>query len=298
MALAQSDITVSVELDKSIITIGELLQCKFLVRHDSTLRITDLIGAKHLEEFKVKDSDVIVPFEENGQVVEGRMFKLTAYELGEHVIPAVEIRYLDQDQVQKSVFSTPAAVTVRSVDPQKLPGSDIRGLKGLKLLESALGQIILWVLAGAGIASAGLLVFIKLGKRTQVDPDRFLTPAERALKALGELEKNSFPADGQAKTYYAGVSTIVRRFLEEQFRFPALEYTTREINRFLNDKAFDSSVQKVLARILEECDTIKFTDFKPQQHAIRQLSKRAEEVVNLVQATMVAPQTEIEAKAS
>ncbi len=282
-AWAQSPVSVTTEVDKSTITIGEPFEVKFLIKHDSDIKIINSIGTRQLEGFKIKDQEVIAPFTEGMQTVEGRTFKLTVYELGEHVIPATEISFLDDGQIQKSVFSQPVTINVLSVDPNKPVGSDIRGLKGIKFIQSVIAKVFFGILISAAALGLVLILFIRFKKRQLIDEDKLLTPGERALKALTELERSGSAADGLLKVYFAGVSFILRKYLEEQFGFPALESTTREINRMITGKNWDPSILKMLVKVLEECDTVKFTDYRPPQNSLFQIGKKAEEIVNLTQ---------------
>lgn len=287
--LSAAEISVSAEVNKTQITIGEVFECKFLIRHDPDIKITDSISARHLEGFRIKDSNVIPPAREQNQSIEGRLFKLTAYELGAHIIPAIEVRYLDQDHVQKSVFSSSVTVEVMSVAPDKPEGADIRGLKSIKFLESVLGKIVAGSTAGFIFIASAVIAFIWIKRRGQKkSADALLTPAERAIRALHDLENSGLLIDGRSKAFYGGISTAVRKYLEEQFQMPALEFTTREINRAVSSKEWDSSVQKMLIRVLDDCDTVKFTDYVPHQTSAHQIITRAEEVINLTQG-MVAP---------
>ncbi len=283
-AWAETPVSVTAEVNKLTITIGEPFEVKFLIKHDPDIKIINSIGSKQLEGFKVKSNEVIAPFTEGMQTVEGRTFKLTAYELGEHVIPATEISFLGDDQIQKSVFSQPVTVSVLSVDPNKPVGSDIRGLKGIKFIQSVIAKVFFGALIGGAVLALALFLFFKFKKRKLIDEDKLLTPGERAIKALGILERSGSATDGQSKVYFAGISSILRKYLEEQFRFPALESTTREINRMISGKNWDPSILKMLVRVLEECDTVKFTDYRPAQNSLLQIGKKAEEIVNLTQA--------------
>ena len=286
--LLPAEISVSAEVNKTQITIGEVFECKFLIRHDPEIKITDSISARHLEGFRIKDSSVIPPVKEQDQSLEGRLFKLTAYELGVHIIPAVEVRYLDQDQIQKSVFSAPITIEVKSVAPNKPEGADIRGLKSIKFFASVLGKIIFGTLGILLLIVIAVIVFIWNRRRAhENNRDELLTPAERAIRALRDLQSSGMLMDGRLKAFYGRVSEVIRKYLEEQFQLPALESTTREINRAISTKGWDPGIQKMLNNVLENCDTIKFTDFVASQASVHQIITRAEEVINLTQG-MVA----------
>ena len=200
-AWADSPVSVTGTVDKTSITIGELVEVKFLITHDPDIKIINSIGAKQLEGFKVKDSSVIAPFTEGAQTVEGRTFKLTVYELGEHVIPAVEISFMESDQIQKSVFSQSVTVHVLSVAPNKPAGSDIRGLKGIKFIQSVLVKVFSGILIFGAVLTLALILYLRFKKKKLIDEDKLLTPGERALKALGELERSGSASDGHSKIY-------------------------------------------------------------------------------------------------
>lgn len=96
----------------------------------------------------------------------------------------------------------------------------------------------------------------------------FIAPIETipsditALKKLNKLEEAKIWQAGDIKIYYSELSEIIRRYIEEQFRFIALELTTDEIIHNLNGKISIEEIKNIQL-LLQRSDLAKFAKSKP-----------------------------------
>ncbi len=87
-------------------------------------------------------------------------------------------------------------------------------------------------------------------------------PHVKALEKLDLLEKKQLWQKGEVKEYHAQISEIIRRYIEERFKFIALELTTSEIINRLNNKV-NKQENINIKNVLERADLAKFAKSKP-----------------------------------
>ncbi|MEL6140324.1 MAG: hypothetical protein AAFU67_01760, partial [Bacteroidota bacterium] len=95
-------------------------------------------------------------------------------------------------------------------------------------------------------------------------PPRPKTPYELALERLNELEGKKLWQAGEVKMYYSELSYILRAYLEDHFKIPALESTTRQIDRALQERKQLNDTQRAeLSELLQLSDLVKFAKAEP-----------------------------------
>ena len=117
-----------------------------------------------------------------------------------------------------------------------------------------------WII-GLSILGLAIAFFFYLRNR---EPDRVLAkptqpsvpPREKAIKDLKLLLTESTWKQHPKKTQVE-LSQIVRQYIEWEFKIPALENTTREIDRSLK-KYLSSNQRNVLLKLLNNADMVKF----------------------------------------
>lgn len=90
------------------------------------------------------------------------------------------------------------------------------------------------------------------------------TPLERGLKALHALAARDWPEKGQMRLFYFELSSLLRRYLEEEFHYPATDKTTPEIRRELSSHTILTESQiKMIEEIFKRADWAKFAEGSP-----------------------------------
>jgi len=138
---------------------------------------------------------------------------------------------------------------------------------------------LLWVWVGA-LALFLLLAYLvyrrvrhreKAPPKPVVVPRRY-TPRELALKELDELEALKLVEKGQFRKYYFRLSEILRHFLQDEIRLPAVDATTEEIRPHLKTSKYltEDEIRRV-DRMLVDMDLVKFAKFVPSPEEIGKL---------------------------
>ena len=104
-------------------------------------------------------------------------------------------------------------------------------------------------------------------------------PAEKvALSRLMELEQKKLWETGKINEYHTDLSEITRRYLEERFKFIALELTTEEILLELKS-LINKDLSKKIQKILERADLAKFAKNQPNDLENLESMSLAKEII-------------------
>lgn len=133
----------------------------------------------------------------------------------------------------------------------------------------------IWYIVGAIVAIA-LIVFLlyyfrknKGLKAPTVQPKKPQeTPYQRAIRLLNELEQQELWQQDHVKQYYTELTDIIRVYIEERFRTPAMELTSDELLVVVRRHKDMQRYNEHLSMILQTADMAKFAKAKPlpQEH--------------------------------
>jgi hypothetical protein len=95
-------------------------------------------------------------------------------------------------------------------------------------------------------------------------PVTILLPHETALRELENLRVKKLWQAGRVKEYHSELTEILRKYIEDRFKVPALEQTSAEIINSLSDPAIcqPPSIDK-LGSLLILADMVKFAKARP-----------------------------------
>jgi hypothetical protein len=268
----QSDVRAFAAMDTNVMLIGD--------------RVTLHLGVDHNEKDEILKIMPEMPLDSNFEIIsEGKWSRgrigsyrdivFTAWDTGLFRIPSVEYVVRHSNGDPEVVQSRPLLVTVenpKGVESMAAPAP----LKEIVREDLAFEDVMPWligVLAFVGVG-LGLWFMYKKYKEKPIMPivQKVIHPphiiAERLLK---ELKIKQLWEQGQIKEYYSELSHILRGYLEDAYKIPALESTTDELMTLLNsDKmtAFqglsksDALLEKI-QDLLQTADLAKFAKVIP-----------------------------------
>lgn len=193
-------------------------------------------------------------------------YTLAVYDVGEITLPPwpVQVR---ADTLIAVLHTDSIRIFVESVLDDSLAAAEPRDIKPQRDIDVPLpGWVVPTIVAVAMLAVLLVWLYRRRRRVESVVPVAPLRPAhEVALAELRELESLRLPYDGRIKEHYVRLSTILRTYLENgnQFRVAALEETTYEILRELEEKHYKRSVVDEIAAMCEEADLVKFAKHEP-----------------------------------
>jgi hypothetical protein len=201
------------------------------------------------------------------------------------------ISLVDAEGSELTVRADPVSLTVHSV---LIEGDtelrDIKPQAALPVLPSwqRTASWALITLLGA-VALWGLYRWLRSRRRFGA---RALRPAYQiALDELAQIETLDLPRQHRFKEHYTLVSHVLRRYLVDAHRVPALDQTTAEIGRALQSTALPPSEQHRLLNLLHQADMVKFANLTPEHTVATQSVPQARRFVLSTQPLSAGPGT-------
>ncbi|MDD2191417.1 MAG: hypothetical protein PHO12_02605 [Bacteroidales bacterium] len=197
--------------------------------------------------------------EENGKKYIDFSYRLTSFVVGEHQILNTNGRSFGFE-----VIPFP-------IDTTKVEIKDIKENKKEPFSISEIMPIIIWVLIGIGLI-LGLYFGIKLWKKYRtvnikeilIKPKPKLPAHIIAINSLEELRRKRLYENGRIKEYFSEISDILRVYLDDRFSVSAIEMTTDDIFREIDEKAIiNKDSFALLEYILKYADLVKFAKHIP-----------------------------------
>ncbi len=280
-AIGGNDISVKVTVDHALMTIGDQVNFQISVVHAPEIEIFQIDTQDALSDFEIKSTKDFST-KKSGEVTEGKNIKLTSFELGEYVIRPCIVTYRTQNGKTESLKTDSLYVTVQSVDQKADPKSDIRGLKGVVDFHSKFWILFFITIVVLGISGILILWYQKSRLKTSHLESLIpvLSPHEEAYKFLHQLKNSDLLKKGRFKSYFSGMSEVLRRYLERRYEFPALESTTIEVTRALKEKGIASEQRELIRATLEFCDFVKFAKYTPSVGEVLEQDKKAFQIVD------------------
>jgi hypothetical protein len=118
---------------------------------------------------------------------------------------------------------------------------------------------------------------------------RTRAPAEAALAHWQRVMATSLPEAGRGERFVTLLTVILRRYLQQKFPLPARRQTSAELVHSLTASGrLPDEQQQALAKILEQCDRIKFTGVAPAPLECRTLAEQVREFIVATQRLVPA----------
>ena len=282
-AYAQDSHEVTLSVEPQTVTIGEVFV--------ATVQFTLPAGAEAIvpgedadfggaEVRSFEQSELTLP---DGGTRFTVIYALALWKVGGSRLNTPAIASRDADGEIAEIEHAEATVTVSSVLPEGAEEiKDIRGPRAMPLLwwhylVAALPVVALIV------AIALLVGWLRSRKRAEAPEEAAappLPPAEEALLALDELEREDLVAAGDIKEHYVRLSWIVRNYTERRWRLPALEETTGMLSYTMagSGRVGDETVEEITA-LLRRSDLAKFAKHRPEAVVAREDIGQAREIV-------------------
>lgn len=112
-------------------------------------------------------------------------------------------------------------------------------------------------------------------------PPPFINPIDSLsdeITALRGMLRNSEPEDD---VFYVRLGDAIRAYFERVYDFPALEQTTREVTQALKSRKLDEKLLQRTAKMLQDCDMVKFAKTERNRMQMEEDLNRLEELATL-----------------
>lgn len=280
--------SVDVRIDTTVIRLGERAQLHMEVSCPvGASLIWPVVGdtlTAHIEV--VADSGVDTTNSNGGLVRQLRTLSITSFDSGFWAVPP--FRFLLNGA---PVDTEPLLIEVRTV--QVDASKRVRGIKDIHVLPFSIGywigQHLTWIAVGAALVALAVMVILLRRRRPAVvhtAPELQLPLNERITAALHALERERVWQQGDHKGYHSRLTDLLRGYVEERYRVPALESTTDELLKELRVSPLSTDQRGHLANMLRLADMVKFAKMLPSPQENEQMMAGA---LRFVQETAPHP---------
>ena len=270
---AQEPSSVHAKIDATSITVGDQIRMFIEARHDNgggTMiwpQIPDTFNSLEIVERNPIDTTV------NGTVsVYKQRLLITGFDSGMFQIPSFRFQVVPNQGDPYALLSDSffVSVTTVPVDTSK----PFEPIKEIKEVKTTWRDYIWYIIGGLILLALTGFVIWYFRKHKKVAIPQFIpkapaeTPQEKAMRRLQDLEQQQLWQQERVKEYYSGLTDILRMYIEELYRIPAMEYTSDEL---LDAAAAHPQMHPHVERlrtILRTADMAKFAKAKPlpQEH--------------------------------
>ena len=260
-------------IDKDSILIGQ--QIRFTVElndieltnnfpqfNDSIVNGIEIIKKLEIDTVKNKDNYSLK-----------QEYIITSWDSGSYYIPQFKINnQISTNALLINVFSV-------TIDQE----SEIKDIKEPLNPEYVLADFFLWILIALLFILAIYLFkkfYMKKSKQEKIEEvKKIIPPHIIALEELSIIEKKELWQSGKIKEYHSEISESLRKYLENRYKFIALELTTNEILEYIKNHV-SVEIFNELKKILEISDLAKFAKSKPTDHENTECIKLSVKFVN------------------
>lgn len=241
----------SVELDKDTIKIGEPIRVQLKTVTDSNLKWP--VFNDSISDFEVISSKIdCIQTKENWLITQN--YDITSWDSGLVIFP--EISFQNKASIKRTIY-----VKGFQLDED----AELIDIKEPLKVSISFSEVLPYLLIFIFIVLVVFLIRKYLANKTNqiIEPKPELITVshhEIALKKLEELKLKKLWENGKIKEFYSELSDILRVFIENELKTPAMEIPTRDIIDRLNSLRISTTELKT---ILELSDLAKYAKAKP-----------------------------------
>lgn len=259
----QQEVSVHAKLDAVDITIGD--QIKLFIEARKTGNHTLLWATlpdtfNHLE---IVSREKIDTLQEGATTVYKQKLLLTGFDSGLFKVPSFQFATTNSSG-STTILSTDSFLVNVSTVPVDTT-QPFKGIKNIIAVKPDWKQYLPWIFGG--IALLVLLIFlVKRFTQKKPAPVITITPEtsyQKTLRLLESLEQKKLWQSGNIKLYYVELTDILRGYIEERFKTPAMELTTDELLTQCHNHKEMSKHYDELSQILTTADLAKFAKAQP-----------------------------------
>ena len=262
---AEPAVGVSVSVDKTEMTIGDLVTLTVSVRYPKGVNVKIPSLGEKLGEFFIRDISLPPPRAEKNEFVQEARYIVTTYIVGDITIPPVTITYTYQDEngktVEKQLQTDPVTVPVKRTAPKD--AEDIKDIKAPVPVKFNWRPYVLWgavAMVIIALTIAGVYYVKKMRPTAQLQAK--LKPPQPphvvALQELDRIEAMKLIEAGEMNRYYDMVTDVLRNYLGARYSFNAMDMTTGEVVSTLMGRLRRLDLKDTVSVMLRESDLVKF----------------------------------------
>ncbi len=281
------------EVDKAQATTGDIITFTVTVnwREDLSMNLPEF--GSSIADLRITDMGSDELLEIDGRKIQKKWYKLRADIIGSYRIPAISIPYhIPGSEEESKAKTSPIFIQVVSTleDKENLTGLP-NGIRPLEEVPANYRREIIMGLVLLLILLTGYFIYRyyqtrKMAREAAPPPP----PHEVALKELARLKKRKLSSLDSVRTLYFDLSEVFRRYLQDRFEFPAVDWTTEEIDSYIQQNHFiEAPMKDASTTFIRNTDQVKFARHFPDTSKIEKEFETAEQFIH---NTKEIPQTD------
>jgi hypothetical protein len=271
--------TLAMHVSTNALTIGDPVTIRVSAAHPPDV---DVQWPSLESAWVVRDSRVSSRSVGDDISITDMQYNLTTFETGSFLLSTGEVVFTQNESGQITRPFPEQMMTVRSVLGENDEPRPIRPVMDWP------GRLPRWIFVVVGIVLGALLIgllvrYLWNKPRTFIKQPPPPPPHVTALNALRLLLERRLIEDKKVELFFVELSQIVRTYIEQRFGLRAPERTTEEFIREATQSRLLTSVhQELVSHFLEQCDLVKFAQYRPDEDSMRSAYDAA---VRLVEET-------------
>ena len=237
---------------------------------DTLSKSIDIINVEDVKTTPINNSD---------NVIMTQNLTLTSFDTGYVYVPEIVISYSKslRDSVRYTLRTEEKELYVTTVEVDTTQA--FRPIKGVMRQGITAKEMFPWI--AIVIIIAGIVYLIIYLKKHRKPKDVIVEEKKKpsipaivtARAKLAEMKDNELWNTPKTKDYYTDLTDIAREYLEGQFEIDAVEMTTDEIMKAVNELNLQDFVKMKLQDTLITADLVKFAKANPSKEENEQSFK-------------------------
>ena len=272
LLLLSQKVSVSGNIDKNVINIGEQSKLKLSVSVPSNARIQwPELGDTIIREIEIVDKGKVDTTVSGGMNNYVQTLTVTSFDSGYYSIPPFVFHVTFANGKDTVVTTNGIMYEVHTVTIDTT--GDIKDIRPVAQVPVTFREIIPYILLSVLLVAIVigiyfLVIYYKKKKKSQgglFRPKVVIPPHRKALDDLYALEKQKLWQCGEVKEYYFNITSILREYIANQFGIDAIEMVTDDIFKELNriGKCQSQDI-KIANDIFVLSDFVKFAKHLPE----------------------------------
>jgi len=188
----------------------------------------------------------------------------------------------EKDTLLHKIETDPIAVNIHTVPVST--AEEIKDVKSPLSIPFDWKWLLFWVLIAVIVIVIGRYFYKRYKAKKSgmpIEKKIIRIPAHvKALTALENLANEQLWQKGKIKEYHSKITEIIRTYFEERFELPAMELTTFESMKKLEQIKEAENILGITSDFLSNADLVKFAKFQPLESVNEEMMKQANKIVN------------------
>ncbi|MFN7115360.1 MAG: RDD family protein [Saprospiraceae bacterium] len=261
-----AQVSVGARLDSTRILIGDQVKMHIQLNAPGNVRVQppDLTVFDSLQGVEIVDTTAWDTLQRGANYILEQELTLTSFDSGVYILPRIPVTYLQNGKIGIAETNTlrleVSTIPIASDTVQLAPIKPI--IQEPRTLEDLVPYLIPLLI----IIIIGCIIYLIVNRKKKpkvVAPPKPLLPHEIALQKLVTLQQQNLWQKGEVKQYQTELTFIIREYLENRFKIPALESTTDEIVQNLRKTDIEERWRDRLQELFVNADLVKFAKAQP-----------------------------------